>query len=109
METSLLARLHVVAWPDSVIDRLGFPPQSPYSGFCWLPRLGPSATVAYRRLAGTLTQRPDGFDVDCRRAGWQPRSRPGYRRPVAARPHAAAHPPRTAGTPPGRAASERAG
>ena len=64
MERSLPARLHVVAWPDAVIDRLGFPPQSPYSELCWLPRLGPSATVAYRRLAGTLAHRPDGFTVD---------------------------------------------
>ena len=64
METSLPARLHIVAWSDAVIDRLGFPPQSPYSELCWLPRLGPSATLAYRRLAATLAQRPDGFDID---------------------------------------------
>ena len=64
METSLPARLYIVAWPDAVIDRLGFPPQSPYSEICWLPRLGPAATLAYRRLAGTLAHRPDGFDID---------------------------------------------
>ncbi len=64
METSLPARLHIVAWPDPVIDHLGFPPQSPYSEICWLPRLGPAATLAYRRLAGTLAHRPDGFDID---------------------------------------------
>ncbi len=64
METSLPAHLHIVAWPDPVIDHLGFPPQSPYSEICWLPRLGPAATLAYRRLAGTLAHRPDGFDID---------------------------------------------
>ena len=64
METALPERLHVVAWPDAVIDRLGFPPHGPYSELCWLPRLGPSATVGYRRLAGTLAHRPDGFTVD---------------------------------------------
>jgi len=64
MDTCLPARLHIVAWPDPVIDHLGFAPQSPYSEFCWLPRLGPASTLAYRRLAGTLSHRPDGFDID---------------------------------------------
>ena len=64
MDTSLPPRLHIVAWPDPVIDHLGFPAQSPYSEICWLPRLGPAATLAYRRLAGTLAHRPDGFDID---------------------------------------------
>jgi hypothetical protein len=64
METSLPARLHIVAWPDPVIDHLGFAPQGSYSEICWLPRLGPAATFAYRRLAGTLAHRPDGFDID---------------------------------------------
>jgi len=64
MDTSLPTRLHIVAWPDPVIDHLGFAPQSPYSEFCWLPRLGPASTLAYRRLAGTLARRPDGFEID---------------------------------------------
>ncbi len=58
------AQLDVVAWPDSVIDVLGFPPHDPYSEFLATPRLGPSAVLAWRRLAGTLIHRPDGYTVD---------------------------------------------
>ncbi len=58
------AQLAVVAWPDSVIDVLGFPPHDPYSEFLATPRLGPSAVLAWRRLAGTLIHRPDGYTVD---------------------------------------------
>ena len=58
------AQLAVVAWPDSVIDVLGFPPHDPYSELVATPRLGPSAVLAWRRLAGTLIHRPDGYTVD---------------------------------------------
>jgi hypothetical protein len=58
------AQLDVVPWPDSVIDVLGFPPHDPYSEFVATPRLGPSAVLAWRRLASTLIHRPDGFTVD---------------------------------------------
>lgn len=62
--TLLPAVLRVVPWPDPVIDRLGFPPHSPYSELVWLPTLGPASTLAYRRLAGLLQQHPEGFDLD---------------------------------------------
>ncbi len=58
------AQLAVVAWPDSVIDALGFPPHDPYSELVATPRLGPSAVLAWRRLAGTLIHRPDGYTLD---------------------------------------------
>jgi len=64
LESSLPARLNIVAWPDPVIDHLGLAPQGPYSEYCWLPRLGPASTLAFRRLAATLSRRPDGFEID---------------------------------------------
>ena len=47
----------VLPWIDPVVDQLGLDPMSHYVEFAWLPRLGPSATWAYRRLATGL--RPD--------------------------------------------------
>ena len=60
----LPAQLRIVAWPDPVIDRLGFPPYDPYSELVWLPTLGPASTLAYRRLGSLLEQHPQGFDLD---------------------------------------------
>jgi hypothetical protein len=86
------AQLAVVAWPDSVIDVLGFPPHDPYSEFVATPRLGPSAVLAWRRLASTLIHRPDGFTVDVVDLRPSPGSgrRHGQKRPD--QPHSA--PPR---------------
>ena len=58
------AQLAVVAWPDPVVDALGFPPHDPYSELVWTPTLGPSAVLAWRRMAGTLIHRPDGYTLD---------------------------------------------
>ncbi len=58
------AQLAVVAWVDPVIDTLGFPPNHPYSEICALPAMGPSSVLAWRRLAGSLYHRPDGFTLD---------------------------------------------
>ncbi len=62
--TALPDQLQIVAWPDPVIDRLGFPPQSGYSEIVILPSLGPASTLAWRRLASMLDQRPHGLDLD---------------------------------------------
>ncbi len=64
MERTLPTRLHVVAWPEPVIDRLGFAPQSPYTELAWTPILGPASVLAYRRIAGTLQHHPDGYHLD---------------------------------------------
>lgn len=56
--------LHVVAWPDPVIDQLGFDPRSHYVEAYWLSTLGPSTTWLLRRLAHGLDRDPDGFDLD---------------------------------------------
>ena len=64
MDRSLPLRLKVIAWPDPVIDALGFPATSAYSELAWTPILGPASVLAYRRLAGALQHRPDGYDID---------------------------------------------
>lgn len=64
MERTLPTHLHVIAWPDSVIDRIGFAPQSIYTELAWTPILGPASVLAYRRLAGTLEHHPDGYRLD---------------------------------------------
>lgn len=56
--------LHVVAWPDPVIDTLGFDPRSSYVERYWLGILGPSTTWLLRHLASELEARPDGVDLD---------------------------------------------
>ena len=64
MDSPNSPQLHVRAWPDPVIDQIGFEPQSAYFEWCWLPRLGPSACWAYRRLTSGLLGRPDGYDIE---------------------------------------------
>jgi len=58
------ARIHVVAWPDPVIDRLGYDPRSHYVERFWLGVLGPTSTWLLRRLVAGLDQSPGGFDLD---------------------------------------------
>lgn len=56
--------LQIVAWPDRLIDRLGFDPRSAYVESYWLSTLGPSTTWLLRRLAHGLELAPDGFELD---------------------------------------------
>lgn len=56
--------LHVLPWPDEVIDHLGFDPRSAYVEEFWLPVLGPSTLWLLRRLAAGFDYSPDGFDLD---------------------------------------------
>ena len=58
-----LASLHIVAWLDPVVDRVGHDPRSPYVERCWLGVLGPSTTLLLRRLADGLAAEPFGFDL----------------------------------------------
>ena len=58
-----LSQLRIEPWPEPVIDRLGFPPHSPYLQL-WLPVVGPSVSWAWRLVASRLEHEPDGFDLD---------------------------------------------
>lgn len=58
------AVLHILPWPDEVIDHLGLDPRSPYVEEFWLPVLGPSTLLLVRRLAAGFDYSPDGFDLD---------------------------------------------
>jgi len=60
----LPSQLAVVAWSDPVLDALGFLPHDPYSELITVSILGPSATLAWRRLAGLLGHHPEGFSLD---------------------------------------------
>lgn len=56
--------IRVIPWPDATIDRVGFGAHSAYVEWCWLPRIGPSGTWAYRRLVSGFETSPEGYDVD---------------------------------------------
>lgn len=56
--------VELVAWPDEVIDRIGFDPRSTYVEFCWLPIIGPTATWLYRRVALWVAAQPEGLEVN---------------------------------------------
>ncbi|MGH9226729.1 MAG: hypothetical protein ACRD2W_23730 [Acidimicrobiales bacterium] len=62
--TPIPAHLTVVAWPDPVVEALGFPPDHPYSELVWTSTLGPSAVLAWRQLARMVLASPDGFTLD---------------------------------------------
>jgi hypothetical protein len=53
--------LHVVGWPDPVIDALGHDPRSWYVEQFWLSVLGPTSTWLMRRLAAGLDAAPGGL------------------------------------------------
>ena len=63
MDRDFDAEVRIEAWPDPVIDRLGQAPTSAYFEWLWLPRLGPSAAWAYRRLTSGLAASPDGYVI----------------------------------------------
>lgn len=55
--------LFVRAWPDEVIDSMGFDPRSNYVETYWLSVLGPSTTWLLRRLVAGLESQPDGYPL----------------------------------------------
>lgn len=73
-------RLHLVPWPDSVIDEIGHDPRSIYVEVFWLPVLGPSTTWLLRRFASHLDDAPEGVELEvddlARRLGIGERSGP---------------------------------
>ncbi len=58
------AILRIEAWPDPVVDEVGYDPRSSYVEIYWLPVLGPSTTLLLRRFASFLDDAPDGVDLD---------------------------------------------
>ena len=58
------ASVHIIPWPDAVIDALGHDPRSTYVERFWLGVLGPSSIFLLRRIAAGLEASPDGFDLD---------------------------------------------
>jgi hypothetical protein len=55
--------LHVLAWPDDVIDNLGYDLHSSYCERFWLPIVGPSVYLLGRRFGIWLDANPDGLTV----------------------------------------------
>ncbi len=51
-------------WPDPLVEAHGFDPLHPYIEFCWTARLGPTATLLYRRLGVAVINNPDGREFD---------------------------------------------
>jgi hypothetical protein len=56
--------LHVLPWPDDVIDNVGHDPRSTYVEEYWLGILGPSTVWLMRRFAAGFEYSPEGFDLD---------------------------------------------
>ncbi|MCK4177409.1 hypothetical protein [Aciditerrimonas ferrireducens] len=57
-------QLLVLAWPDALLDQVGYSPRSRYVETYWLGILGPSATWLLRRLDAGLEVAPDGYSAD---------------------------------------------
>lgn len=55
--------LAVRPWPDTVLDKIGFDPRSPYVERFWLSVLGPSCLLFLRRLATELESNPAGVEL----------------------------------------------
>jgi hypothetical protein len=56
--------VHVLAWPDPVIDTLGHDPRSLYVEMFLLPTLGPTTLLLARHLAQRFDREPEGFVLD---------------------------------------------
>jgi hypothetical protein len=54
-------RLNLVPWRDPVVEAVGHGPDSPYVEAVWLGVLGPSTTLAWRRLARLAAARPEAL------------------------------------------------
>ncbi len=63
VEAPAIESIHIVGWPDPVVDRLGYDPRSLYVETFWLAVLGPTCTWLMRRFAAGLDDNPDGFDL----------------------------------------------
>ena len=59
-----LPTLHILPWPDPVIDKVGHDPRSAYVEQYWLAVLGPASILLLRHLANRFDDEPDGFELD---------------------------------------------
>lgn len=57
-------RLRIVPWPDSPPGRFSFPPSHPYLEYCWVPILGPTGCLLWRRLATMATAQSSGAEIE---------------------------------------------
>jgi hypothetical protein len=60
----LQPQVELRAWIDPVVEAHGFGPLSQYVEVCWLPTLGPTSTLAYRRLGCWAEAQPEGSEID---------------------------------------------
>ena len=56
--------IHILPWPDPVLDTLGHDPRSPYPERFWLPTLGPTALLLLRHVAYRFDRAPEGFTLE---------------------------------------------
>lgn len=63
-EDAVPSAVVVKPWRDPLVERCGFPVGSAYVEAAWLPILGPSATLALRRLGLLVHAQPEGVEVD---------------------------------------------
>jgi hypothetical protein len=56
--------MHVTVWRDRLVEERGYPASSLFVELFWLPVLGPSATVLFRRLNLLLKNHPGGITVE---------------------------------------------
>ena len=61
---ALPATITLVGWDDPLVETHGFGPRHPYIEGVWAGILGPSATLAYRRLGPLVELRVDPVDID---------------------------------------------
>jgi hypothetical protein len=64
-----LLQLHLTTWPDPLLEESGYQFDSLFIELFWLPVLGPSATVLFRRLGLLLAGSPGGMTVEMNELG----------------------------------------
>ena len=56
--------LTLSVWEDPLVEALGHEPLSLYVELCWTPVLGPTSTLAFRRLGTMARAGMDGTTID---------------------------------------------
>lgn len=67
MDTTTLTPTEIItitAWVDPIIDEHGHHPRSNYVEQWWLPTVGPTAVLAYRRITDRLAAQPHGVEIN---------------------------------------------
>lgn len=58
------AKFTVRAWRDELVEGIGFAIHHPYIELMYLPILGPSSTLAYRRLGSLILNSAEDVEVE---------------------------------------------